>query len=224
MPRPARSERRLALRLLARPFEAGEAVVVKPSNIVNGLAPGLMAARPGAKALLLYAPLRVYLGSIARKGIDGRRWVRDLLLKQLKEGLVDLGLESDDYFLLTDLQAAAVGWLAQKALFARLAERFGGRVRTLDSETLTARPREAMAALSALYGLGLSEETIDSVVAGPAFNSHSKSGAAFGGAGRASEQREGASLYADEIEKVETWAAAVAANAGVSLTPGPALI
>ena len=38
----------VATRLLARPFAAGEAVVVKPSNVINPLAELLLALRPGA--------------------------------------------------------------------------------------------------------------------------------------------------------------------------------
>ena len=128
------------LTLLARPFGAGEAVIVKPTNLFNGLATVSLAMRPGARALLLHAPLETYLRSVAKKGMTGRLWVRDLMVKQLQEGLIDLGFEDADYLGMTDLQAAAVGWLAQHALFAALIARFPDRVRSLDSETLLARP------------------------------------------------------------------------------------
>src|SRR4051812_5213733 len=80
-----------ALRLLARPFGVGEASVVKPSNVVNALAPAMLAMRPEAGCVLLHAPLRVYLGSIAGKALWGRLWVRDLLTKLLRDGMIDLG-------------------------------------------------------------------------------------------------------------------------------------
>jgi hypothetical protein len=75
-----------SLTLLARPFAPGEAVVIKPSNVCNAMAPLILQMRPDARALLLYAPMPVFLGSVARKGMDGRIWVRELLLKQLKQG------------------------------------------------------------------------------------------------------------------------------------------
>eukprot|EP01137_Pigoraptor_chileana_P025078 Opistho-2@94009 len=81
------------LGLLARPFDAGEAVIIKPSNVVNALIPAMMAMKPDAKALLLYAPLEQYLSSIARKGMWSRLWVRELLVKQLRDGMVQLGLD-----------------------------------------------------------------------------------------------------------------------------------
>ena len=208
-----------ALALLARSFEPGEAMIVKPSNVVNAMAPAMLAMRPGARALLLHAPLRDYLNSIARKGMVGRLWVRDLLVKLLRDRLIDLGFSPEDHLHHTDLQTAAVGWLAQQALFARLIATFGpARVRSLSSHRVTAQPREVTAALVGLYQLQLDAAAIDSIVAGPAFTRHSKHGTAFGGAERAAEQRDAASVHGDEIEKVAVWAEAVAASAGVPIT------
>jgi hypothetical protein len=212
-----------ALRLLARPLASGEAVVAKPSNVVNALAPAMLTIRPEAGCLLLYAPLRLYLGSIAAKGLWGRLWVRDLLAKQLKDGLVDLGFEPADHFLQSDLQVAAVGWLAQHRLFAHLAERWPARVRTLDSETLLARPAEALAAIGALFGLRWEapaiQETVDLV-----FTRHAKFGGTFSRSDRSESQQAAAEAHADELEKVHAWALAVAETNGLSLAcPSPLL-
>src|SRR3546814_9032762 len=96
----------------------------------------MMALRPDTKALLLHAPLPEFLLSVARKGLWCRLWARELLEGLIRENLVDLGFETRDYFRLSDLQVAAVGWLAQQRLFVALANRFPDRVRTLDSERL----------------------------------------------------------------------------------------
>lgn len=61
-----------SLPLLARPFAQGEAAAIKPSNECNAIAPVLLQLRSQARALLLYAPLPVLLGSVARKGMDSR--------------------------------------------------------------------------------------------------------------------------------------------------------
>jgi hypothetical protein len=204
--------------LLARPLGAGEVTIIKPSNLANGLAPGLLAMREKSTALLLYAPLETYLKSIAKKQMDGRLWVRDLLVKLLREGLIDLGFEAEDYLSHTDLQVAAVGWLAQQALFARLSTEFPDQVRTLDSETLLARPAEVMRALANLYGLTLSDGHIGEIIVGPAFTTHSKSMTAFGTDARAAEYDAAAALHSDEIAKVIVWTEAVAMSAGVTLT------
>jgi hypothetical protein len=211
------------LSLLARPFAPGEAVIVKPSNVTAGIAAAMLALRPGAAALLLRAPLRTYLGSVAKKGLDGRLWVRTLLLGLLDDGLVDLGFSARDHLGHSDLQVAAVGWLAQQALFAGLVARFGpARIRTLDSETLMRDPGAAMVSLAALFGLPLDSAGLAEILAGPAFTRHSKSDAAFAAADRAVEHQDAATLHADEIEKVAQWAELVAERAGIALNaPAP---
>lgn len=214
-----------SLDLLARPFGDGEAVIVKPSNIVNGLAEAMLAMRPQSRALFLYAPLPTYLRSIARKDMWGRLWVRELLIGLLKDGLVDLGFSDEQYLGLTDLQVGAVGWLAQHALFARLVERFGReRVATLDSQRLLAEPRPVVTALAGHFGLGAGKTTIERIVTGPGFTSHSKSQTDFTPEQREAEQRDAAAVHGDEIAKVEQWVQAVAANAGLSFTLGAPLI
>lgn len=206
-----------SLRMLERPFQPGEAVVIKPSNLINPLAPALLSLRPNAKALLLYAPLDIYLGSIARKGMWGRLWVRDLLTKLIREGMVNFGMSTEDYLKLTDIQVAAIGWLAQHAQFAALAEKFGDRIVTLNSETLTARPEDAMRALTHHFGLRVADKALADIAAGPIFTRHSKSGANFEAGKRQAEQSEGLNIHAEEIEMVRTWAQALAANAGVKM-------
>lgn len=211
------------LRLLAQPFRPGEVCVVKPSNVVNGLGPAMMSARPEAAAVLLFAPLELFVGSIAGKGLEGRLWVRELLLKLLKDGLVDLGFEAADYFGLTDLQVAAVGWLAQQSLFARLATAWPERVRTLDSEVLLSRPVDALAAIDRLFGIAEDKNARAAVLAGP-FGRNAKTGASFDASDRAADQRRASELHSDEIEKVVAWATLVAERAGVTMEPpGPLL-
>lgn len=211
-----------ALSLLARPFGPGEAVVVKPSNVVNAFVPAMLTIRPAAKALLMIAPLPVFLGSIARKGMWGRIWVRDLLAKLLSDGIVDLGFEAGDYLKLTDIQAAAVGWLAQQMLFARMVDHFGAeRVRTIDSESLLDKPAEAVAATAALFGLAVDAEAI---AAGPAFTSNSKDGRAFSRGERDSDRMALESAHRDELDKVAVWTKAVAENARVPMNLPGALL
>ncbi len=208
------------LALLARPFAPGEAVIVKPSNLANGLAPGMLTMRPEARALLLHAPLPVFLGSIAKKGMTGRLWVRDLLVKQLREGLHPFGYTIDDYLGQTDLQVAAMTWLAQQALFARIAAQFPGRVRSIDSERLMADPAAALAALAALFAVPLD---VAAVLAGPAFTRHSKFGSDFSGEARRAEIDDAAQGHADEIAKAVFWAEKVAEAAGVPMVLPAAL-
>jgi hypothetical protein len=202
-----------SLALLARPFGPNEAVIIKPSNVANALMAASLQLRPQSRALLLHAPLKVYLGSIARKGLDGRLWVRDLLKKQLRQGLHQFGFGPEDYLGQTDLQVAAMGWLAQQRQFETLARLMPGRIRTLDSDLITARPLAVVSALGDHFSLQLEG---DAIVKGPAFTQHSKHGTRFDASARAAEQAT-ESTHADEIEKVCVWAEAVAESQGLDL-------
>lgn len=211
---PARLDELLdaMLRQLARPFAPGEAIVVKPSNVFNGLAARVLALRPDARAVLLYAPLPEFLLSVARKGLWCRLWVRELLEGMLHEGLVDLGFAPGDFFRQSDLQVAAVGWLAQQALFGRLAGQLGPtRVATLDSETLTRHPAATVARVA--RHLGLPAAPYDDH---PALARNSKSGGAFVAGERQDDQLRARQAYGEEIDMVVTWAGAVAKQAGVA--------
>ncbi len=212
-----------SLWLLARPLGPGEVNVVKPSNVVNPLIPTILALRPDARALLLHAPLRTFLGSVARKEIEGRAWVRELMWKLIRLGLAErFGFSEEELYRQSDLQVAALGWLAQQALFADLAALHGDRVRTLDSDALTERPAECLEALGDLFGIDLDATEI---VAGPAFQQHSKTQSEFGPAERAADHASGLALHAREIGIVIEWAHAVADHAAVPLTlPAPLLI
>ena len=211
----------LATRLLARPFAAGEAVVVKPSNVINPLAELLLALRPDAKAVFLYAPLETFLISVARKGLGCRLWGRELAEGYLAESfLVPLGLSPAEIFRQTDLQVAAVGWLAQHRHFAELREKLGvERVQLLDSEAMTADPAAAITAVAGHYGLAVDESTAAEIAAGPAFSRHSKSGEAYSAAARTADYSAARDAYGEEIEVVLAWAEKLAETAGVALDP-----
>jgi hypothetical protein len=207
-----------SLALLARPFGPGESVVVKPSNVANALIAGMLQLRPQARAPPLHAPLPIYLGSIARKGLDGRLWVRDLLVKQIAQGLHDFGFGAEAYLTQSDLQVAAMGWLAQHRLFSRLAERLGDRVRTLNSDLVTAQPAEVMTALGSHFGINLD---VPAVIASPAFTRHSKHGTSFNAETR-EQERSAEAAHADEIGKVTIWAEKVAESQGMAMAlPSP---
>ncbi|MEP3226101.1 MAG: hypothetical protein ABJO01_09005 [Parasphingorhabdus sp.] len=218
------------LDLLSRPFGDDQSIIIKPSNICNPLAIDMLQMRPDSKALLLYAPIEGFLKSIAKKEMWGRIWVRNVLLGTLKDGYAIGDFNQDEWLQLTDLQVAAIIWLSQHALFSKIIETIGAdRVKTLDSDTFLAQSPETIAALSDLYGLGLSPEQLDAVLQGPAFTSHSKMdqdkpGQIFDAKARDQEQQKVAELHGAEINMVATWAKAVADNCGIKMAIGSNLI
>lgn len=213
------------LSVLSCPFEEGEGTIVKPSNLVNGIAGLILHLSPESKAIFLHAPLKDYIGSIARKGVWGRFWVRELLVKQLREGLVNIGIQGDDYLKLTDLQVAAVGWIVQHQLFAQIVEKFGSqRIRTLNSSKLMASPMKAMRELTAHFNVHVGEEGLQELVSGPVFQRHSKFNTEFDASAREANRSTGQEQHAEEIEKVLTWADVVSKNIGLPMDLPAALI
>ena len=213
-----------ALRLLARPFPGDQAVVVKPSNVVNGLAAAMLAIQPQARAIVMHAPLDDFLTSIAKKGLDGRRWVRELFVKLRAEGRVQaLGFTDVDFLGQTDLQIGAMAWLAQQSLFASLIAGAPDRVRALDSAAFLAQPEAALARAAAHFGLRLDADQLTAMLDGP-LQRNSKDGSSFSAADRAADYDKGRAAHGDEIAKVAMWAAEVARTVGIDTRLGAPLI
>jgi hypothetical protein len=213
-----------ALGVLARPFPADQAAVVKPSTVVNGLAAAMMKLRPEANAIIIHAPLKAFLTSISKKGLDGRLWVRELFLGFRKEGLVQgLGFDDEAFFGQTDLQIAAAGWLAQQAIFARLIASFPGRARSIDSETFLARPGLALREGAALFGIGITDAELEAIAA-TTLRRNSKDGREYGRESRDKDYAAAFEAHADEIGKVVTWSEAVAKAAGIPMRLNDGLI
>lgn len=220
-PRQVAAAMDIALLLLSRPLDAGEVNVVKPSNLLNPLLPLLTAMRPGACGILLYAPLPAFLGSIARKEIEGRAWVRELMWSLIRLGQVArFGFSEEELYRQTDLQVAALGWLAQHALFGEIAQQHRG-YRTLDSETLLAHPAKCLEAMKSLFDIDIDAQAI---ATGPAFRTHSKDGHQYSVEERVRDRERGQSLHAREISMVLEWAAKVADHAQIATSlPAPLL-
>lgn len=208
---------RVVTQLLARPFGPGEKVVIKPSNVVNLLAPALLEIDPGSNAIFLYAPLPRFLRSIADKGLWGRRWVRRLHALVARDTGLDFGLSAAEQFELTDLQVAALAWLIQHAQGAALVARFSNRVRTLDSETFLAERARTIAAVARHFDLAIDESKAAEIAAGPAFATHSKEiGRAFDPEA-ALQPKAPLPVVDEEIAMVAQWTRSVADHAGIAI-------
>lgn len=220
-PRMVAAATDIALLLLARPLGAGETNVIKPSNLFNPLIPLVIAMRPEVRGLLLHAPIETFIGSIARKEIEGRNWVRELMWKLINLGqAARFGFTDEEMYRHTDLQVGAIAWLAQQALFAEVATAHPG-FRSLDSETLVKRPAECMTALGELFELELDG---DAVAAGPAFNTHSKDRRAFSADDREQEVAHGDATHARDIAITVEWAMKLGEHAGIAMRlPSPLL-
>jgi hypothetical protein len=202
--------------LLARPFGPNERVVIKPSNVVNLLATGLLEIDSGSNAIFLYAPLNGFLQSIADKGLWGRIFARQLFRTLQSDTGLTFGYSVEETLDLTDLQAAALAWLMHHAQAAALMTRLPGRVRTLNSETFLARRSETILASAAHLRLAISEAKAAEIVDGPVFATHSKQlGQDFNEAKQQSKSR--GAIVDEEIVMVATWTSEMANRNGLPM-------
>jgi hypothetical protein len=210
----------LVLRLLSRPFEAGESIIVKPTNFANRLAIPLLEASPESRAVLLYSDVRPLLRSILRRGMWGRIWGRRLFRSAAAWTSLDFGFSEDDIFFLTDLQALALSWLIQMQHFNEVAGRLGERMMMIDSADFLADPARTLHRTSVLFQLDLDESLISEIVNGPTFARHSKySDRDYGTRERAADQDAAEAAHSEELEMVVKWVESVAAHLNVDLKP-----
>jgi hypothetical protein len=218
--RANRERLRLVLRLLARPLSRGETIIVKPSNFANRLALPALENRPDSRAVLLYSDVRTLLRSILKRGMWGRIWGRRLFRSAASWTSLDLGYSDEETFILTDLQALALGWLMQMHHFNEIEQRMGGRVMRIDSAEFLGDPAGTLLQVGRLFQLDLDDSAVAEVVNGPAFARHSKfSDRGYGRDERDADHSAAESAHHEELEMVVKWIEAVAAHMQVALTP-----
>ena len=211
---------RLVVRLLARPFEQGESMIVKPTNFANRLAMPVLEVSPESRAVLLYSDARTLLRSILKRGMWGRIWGRKLFQSNSLWTPLDFGFSSEEAFVLTDLQALALGWLMQMHQFGELKRRMGERITIVDSADFLANPARTLGRVSRLFELELDQSAIEQIVDGPTFARHSKfSERGYGQAERTADHSAAEAAHHDELEMVVKWVETVAAHMNVDLNP-----
>lgn len=198
--------------LLSRPWAEGEAVFVKPTNHANMLIPALLAARPDASAVLVTSDLPPFLRSVAKRGLMGRRWGRQLYLEMMGYAGMDFGMNPREQFLMTDLQAASLGWFLSQRYFAGLvAGPHGDRLKVLDGDRFDRERAKTLQAVFDLAGLEVEPQRISAIVDGPRFGSHAKLGGDFA----QPKPEEVSAMVEEEIAQMQQWTGLIAQQAGL---------
>lgn len=219
-----RDRLRLVLRLLRRPFAPRETMIVKPTNFANRLILPVLETSADSRAVLLYSDVRTLLRSLLKRGMWGRIWGRKLFQSASSWSSLDLGYSVEERFVLTDLQALALGWLLQIHQFGEVARRMGDRVMLIESDEFLGEPEATLLDIGRLFDLDLDESAIAKLVNGPAFARHSKfSDRSYGQDDRTSDHEAAESAHHEELEMVVKWLEAVASHMGVDLKPAAAM-
>lgn len=204
--------------LLSRPWGQGEAVFVKPTNHANRLIPALLAARPDASAVLMTNDLAPFLRSVARRGLLGRRWGRQLYLELMGYAPMNFGMDAREQFSMTDLQAASLGWFLSQRWFAQiLSGPEGGRLRVLDGDRFDLERADTLEAVFALAERPVDPERIEQVVDGPRFRNHAKLGGDFAEAKTQGDAQSLSPVVEEEIGQMKEWVGMIAGQAGLTV-------
>lgn len=206
------------LALLARPHSPGEVVVVKPTNHANVLMPALIHCRPESRAVLMTNDLPVFLSSIVRRGMMGRRWGRQLFLEMQSYAGMDFGMDGRETFLMTDVQAAGLAWfLAQRwfnlFLSGQVPGLDGERFRLLDGDAFNANRAETIDALMQFAGVDPPNDLVEKLAAGSVFAKHAKLGSTFDAAIQTGQPE----APDEEITQVQKWVGMIADQAHLSV-------
>ena len=185
--------------------KAGEAVTVKLTNAANRIVPQLMAPNH-ARAIIIHSDLESFLLSIARKGEEGRTFVRRLYNIISMDTPFAQSLAPRDVFTLTDMQIAGFVWAMQCAQLNAAQAVAPDKYRTLHCDAFLSRPGTTIEAASRFLALGLNEDDIETIMASGVFDRNSKEpGQAFDAQVRSDERGQAESMYSEAVSFVREW-------------------
>ena len=201
-------------RLLARPFDDGQATIIKMSSVGNLLVDEL--ADESSRLLGLHAPLEAMLTSLTAKGDEGRMGGRRLFVGLKNSQVTEFGFSDDALGRCSDLQLAALAWLAMQRLIVSSFQRFGpSRSRSLDSETLFANPKRSLQAIATHFKVALDvEQRVEAGI----LDRHSKTGKPFDLAATLHARARTMETFGGEIRSVVEWAEKIAAGQAIPLS------
>ena len=193
-----------ALRLLGRPWAKHGAVLVKPTNLVNRIAPLMLALAPDARAVLLHASLREFLVSCFKKLPQAEvavRWMAQVLVRDTALARA-LGLRGDEPYNL--VESCVLTYHAQIEVYARLLGADArDRLRTLDLSRMLEQPAATVAACARF--LGLDAEGLGPRVAFEFSRDSKKSARDYDAERRAREKSDLEARYGVVIEQALAW-------------------
>jgi hypothetical protein len=192
---------------LARRRPGDEVVFAKPTNHSNRLIPALLHAMPEARAVLMTNPLDTFLRSVARKGMMGRRWGRNLFLEMQSYAGMDFGMDPRESFAMSDMQAAGLAWFLNQNYFAALLTGpDGARLKVLDGDVFNTARAQTLEAMLEFAGRPITVEQAEAAASSSVFSSHSKRGGTFDEA----EEAAADAMLNEEIAQVSEWVSMIA--------------
>ena len=182
-----------------------EVRIIKPTNAANRIISELMQFE-SARAIIIHSDFESFVLSIARKGEEGRTFVRRLYNILLMDSPFAQSLPQRDVFTLSDLQIAGFVWAIQCQQVQDAVNRFPDRYRMVHCDDFLGKPSVTLAAVAEFLSLPLTSEDIDEAVASDVFGTNSKfADQSFDTNIREAQKLEAQKAFAQSIEFVRNW-------------------
>jgi hypothetical protein len=196
---------RAVFELYARRFEAGEQVLIKPSNFANNLIAEAAEVTDG-RMLMVHSSCRSFLISIVKAGEARRGYVRQLFISLAADGHPQAQWPLTTLLGLSDLHMAALVWRMQMSAMQDAMAALGERAASLDGDVFLQRPRDALEALDTFFGLGLAPKELDRRATASALSRDVKTGASGAGLDRRQAEARGVErTLAAHLDSLVDW-------------------
>lgn len=197
----------MASRLLSKSTGAGEAVVIKPTNVANNLIEDIARYVRPHGILFLYSNLEYFLVSIAKKNEGGRAFVRHIFNIIRSDSPRTSAVTHEAMAKLTDLQMAAFVWYTQIDNFLQLLAMFPGyNIRTLNCDAFLVDPQGVLEKVCKLFDIKTTSDRIHHIINGPIFTRSSKNNdRAYTPRMRQDEYNSILEKHRESIESVLAW-------------------
>lgn len=163
-----------SLKLLNKPFNGSEKILIKPSNVANNLIPDIFKTNPGAKAVLLFQTQKNFLISFLKKGEPGRIFARKVFMTLSLDG----NNRDTEFYKnpqeLTDLQIIALLWVIQMQNFLNLSKQFPDQTMLLNCNQFLTEPAKTLTEISKFYDFDLDQNHFQNVLDGEIFKKNAK--------------------------------------------------
>ncbi len=219
--RPGRVSDLLPLIETALFLAAPEATIVKPTNAANRIIPQLMAA-DSAKAIIIHSDLDSFVTSIARKGEEGRNFVRRLYnIFMMDDGFAQQ-LQPRDVFTLTDLQIAGFVWAIQCAQIQAAINEYPNKYKVIHCDAFLKHPKRTLIEINQFFELGLEEHLLATRAQSDLFQKNSKfPERGFDATMRGDDKKEATEVFASSLAYVRDWVSKLPHPKSIS---GPSLL
>ncbi|MDN5865414.1 MAG: hypothetical protein L0I62_09430 [Gammaproteobacteria bacterium] len=197
----------LTLKLLARFREGDERLIVKPTNVVNNIAPTLLKHIPGTRAILLHDDLEAFLIAVLKRPRESARGLTLFLERLLADPSGRQWTRTHPVPEALAERAVLVWALQIRALESWLTQDSTADVRTLSAGQLLTSPATVLEACARWSGIPLTAVEADEIASGPAWSHHAKHpGTTYTPADRSADQARARRLFAEPVHKGFAWA------------------